>query len=304
VVKNQLDGAIQQLLRKRMDIDTPQIPLLGLQIDVNDAGLIGGIFLSAILFILFASLRRETANLRIAIKRARGRQDLDLLAMAQVLSFVSAEKSSEHRAERLMLDWAVKVAITVPFIALFFLCFDDFRDIRQDESAQVGPALIGASKNMEELGFEGVAGLIAACLTIVCLKAKGRLNDEFLELETAIGAIKERSTPPSCYHLSRIVDKSYDGPPVTLKIQGDRFSVCGPVNCYGGSVPDHDSKAIYISGLSDAPTHPLPEQVGLENQLLAWLQNVMRKEKTDRVLIAQAGQLGLHFEPDSPPPSA
>lgn len=90
---NELEKQINELIRLRTEALSLRLPFFGVVIDMNDLGIIGGVFLASILYILHAGLYREVDNLgrakrkatSVALKRKQ-EENLELLLMAQVLA--------------------------------------------------------------------------------------------------------------------------------------------------------------------------------------------------------------------------
>ena len=87
----ELTEQINVLIRLRTEATSLQLPVFGVVMDANDLGLVGGIFLTSILYILHAWLYRDVNNLKRAMKKAdtpvgKRREHLEQLLMAQVLT--------------------------------------------------------------------------------------------------------------------------------------------------------------------------------------------------------------------------
>jgi hypothetical protein len=90
---DELEKQINELIRLRTEALSLRLPFFGVVIDMNDLGIIGGVFLASILYILHAGLYREVDNLDRAKRKARSvplknkqQENLELLLMAQVLA--------------------------------------------------------------------------------------------------------------------------------------------------------------------------------------------------------------------------
>src|SRR5688572_31083754 len=119
---------------------------------MNDLGLVGGLLLTSILYVLYASLKSEIDNIEIAkekslsIKNKEQQKDnLELLLMAQVLASRSKGKSQRGVGLGLYL-----LFLTVPIPHLFVV----LRDIKTFPTAVV---LQGLQWARIETGFNILA---------------------------------------------------------------------------------------------------------------------------------------------------
>ncbi len=90
---DELEKQINEFVRLRTEALSLRLPFFGVVIDMNDLGIIGGVFLASILYILHAGLYREVDNLERAKRKAtsvtlksKQEENLELLLMAQVLA--------------------------------------------------------------------------------------------------------------------------------------------------------------------------------------------------------------------------
>ncbi len=91
--KDELKQQIQAFIKIRTDALSLRLPFFGVVIDMNDLGLITGVFLSFVLYVFQAGLHREVDNLNRSKKRAaeattfqKRKERLELLLMTQVLA--------------------------------------------------------------------------------------------------------------------------------------------------------------------------------------------------------------------------
>jgi hypothetical protein len=86
----QLKEHINAFIRQRTDALSLRLPFFGIAMDMNDLGMVSGLLLTAILYVLFASLKSEIDDLEVARQKAlrtsQKRDNLELLIMAQVLA--------------------------------------------------------------------------------------------------------------------------------------------------------------------------------------------------------------------------
>lgn len=85
--KKELDEQINVLIRLRTEAMSLRLPFFGVVMDANDLGLVGGIFLASILYILHAWLYRDVDNLTRAKEKIKS---------------LPAEKRDDHREHLLM----------------------------------------------------------------------------------------------------------------------------------------------------------------------------------------------------------
>lgn len=90
--RTELREQISILIRLRTEALTLRLPFVGMAVDSNDLGLLGGIFLTSILYILHAWLYREVDNLKRAkdktktLSEGKRKEHLEHLLMTQVLT--------------------------------------------------------------------------------------------------------------------------------------------------------------------------------------------------------------------------
>jgi len=86
----ELKEQINAFIRQRTDALSLRLPFFGIAMDMNDLGVVSGFLLTAILYVLFASLKSEIDDLEVARHKAmrtgRTTDNLELLIMAQVLA--------------------------------------------------------------------------------------------------------------------------------------------------------------------------------------------------------------------------
>ena len=88
----ELREQINAFIKQRTDALSLRLPFFGITIDMNDLGLVSGLLLIAILFVLYANLKSETDDLIIAWKKTartgqpKRHENLQLLLMSQVLA--------------------------------------------------------------------------------------------------------------------------------------------------------------------------------------------------------------------------
>lgn len=170
----QLREQINALIRQRTDGLTLRLPFFGLTIDMNDLGMMGGFLLTAILYILYASLKGETENIKIAKRKARSRNDqtkradnLELLLMAQVLA---SPAKSIGVGQGLYL-----LFVLVPLLHVFVL----YSDLTTYPKAVV---LQGQTWALIETGINVIAFCLVVICSVLCLREQRRLNQTLDEL--------------------------------------------------------------------------------------------------------------------------
>jgi hypothetical protein len=90
--KRELTEQITAFVRQRTDALSLRLPFFGVVIDINDLGLVTGIFLAFVLYVLHAGLYREVDNLDRSMTKAlqgtprQQKERFELLLMAQVLA--------------------------------------------------------------------------------------------------------------------------------------------------------------------------------------------------------------------------
>ncbi len=150
---SELDGQIAALTKLRTEALSIRLPFFGMVIDVNDLGLIGGVFLAFILSVLYVGIDRETDNLSRAMRRARGaktqerkKENLELLLMTQVLA---SKKGATYGVHVLL------VAVILIYLLVFLSDLMTFH---------VAVALEGLRTAIMETAFDTVAFVVVVFL--------------------------------------------------------------------------------------------------------------------------------------------
>lgn len=131
----ELQHQIEVLITQRTESLEVRIPLLGLQMDMNDLGLISGITLFFLMYIFLLLLTREEENINQATDKAvqsKNKDNLRLLLMVQVFSSPSKSKTG--------VTSAVYLAFALPFLLHLRILFTDIAD---PDSRATGIYLIG-----------------------------------------------------------------------------------------------------------------------------------------------------------------
>lgn len=90
--RKELTEQINTFIRQRTEALSLRLPFFGVVIDMNDLGMITGIFLAFVLYVLYAGLDREVDNLERSINKAgqgtpsQKEERLELLLMTQMLA--------------------------------------------------------------------------------------------------------------------------------------------------------------------------------------------------------------------------
>ncbi|MBV8213397.1 MAG: hypothetical protein JOZ08_09265 [Verrucomicrobia bacterium] len=160
-----------------------RLPLLGIAFDINDLGVIGGLVLTALLYVLAASIRRETLNLDLAMKRAfksDARANLDLLLMAQVLSPAPSKMPESQRLLFLRVrlpNFALFLIVTIlPIVVQTFVCAFDWKTM------PVGSALTSTEAERNLCLIETAVTVLVAGFAVLCAWEQHRLHQGFSKL--------------------------------------------------------------------------------------------------------------------------
>ena len=90
--RSELTEQINTFIKQRTDALSLRLPFFGVVIDMNDLGMVTGIFLAFVLYVLYAGLDREIDNLDRSMNKAcqgtpaQKEERLELLLMTQVLA--------------------------------------------------------------------------------------------------------------------------------------------------------------------------------------------------------------------------
>jgi hypothetical protein len=145
------------------------VPFLGITLDINDLGILGGITFTLLLVWFDLSLRREQQNLAFTFK-TKSSEDLEsaykLLSMTQVLTITPETKVGENRIRRSWCQFVERALICTPLLVQLFVVGVDYGT--SGFARLLNPGFARAQVSME-------SGLLAIVLllTIWCgLKAK------------------------------------------------------------------------------------------------------------------------------------
>lgn len=124
---------------------TVTVPFLGITLDINDLGFLGGTTFVILLMWLLYSLRREAENLEILFAPASG-EDLhaiyQVLSMTQLLTIPPRTKRKERRIEEyawnLVWDFPAKLLFLMPLGVQFFCAQHRQRNTQERRGGQPG----------------------------------------------------------------------------------------------------------------------------------------------------------------------
>ena len=126
--RKHLENLHNSFVEKTMNVS---VPFLGITLDINDLGLLGGITFSLLLTWLLFSLRREAENLQILFSKATDEvlpTVYQLLEMTQVLTIpVQRKGKSRHivAASRFILERLEFLLFLTPCAVQFFVVWND-----------------------------------------------------------------------------------------------------------------------------------------------------------------------------------
>jgi hypothetical protein len=160
---NELDNQINALIGERTAALSLRLPFFGMVIDSNDLGMINGIFLAFLLYVLYAGLDREIDNLERALREAKKpsgsrKQKLELLLMTQVL------------ASRRGVTIGVHIMLAAIFLIQGYVVLDDLKTVRWATSLQ-GPTP-ATLETMADVIFFGIVSFFC----IVCWQQQRTLD--------------------------------------------------------------------------------------------------------------------------------
>lgn len=162
---DELEQQINAFMRVRTDALSLRLPFFGVVIDMNDLGIIGGVFLASILYILHAGLYREVDNLDRAKRKAKSvtpkrkqQENLELLLMAQVL------------ASKKGITFGVFFLLIAVVIMQGFVLFSDFK------TYPAAALLQGPGWAKVETGIDVSFFLIVLVLSVRCVFKQRELD--------------------------------------------------------------------------------------------------------------------------------
>jgi hypothetical protein len=186
----ELDEQIRAVISQRTEALTLHLPFFGLAIDMNDLGMIVGLLIAAVLYVLYASLRSESDNVERARRKAeRGtdetakKDNLELLLMSQVLALPSEAKGSGRRGSpawagvrQWIKAWVgIHQGVYVLFVmAALMHLWVVYDDLHEGFSAAV--TLQGRSVARFETGLEVLSLVLVWGLCFLCFQQQWKLN--------------------------------------------------------------------------------------------------------------------------------
>jgi hypothetical protein len=170
---SELDDQIKEFIRQRTEAMTLHLPFFGVALDMNDLGLVGGLFLASILYVLYACLSREIDNIERVLAKARRmkgkikqdvdfRDNLELLLMTQVFASPSRVRVGVGRG-------IYALFLSVPALH-FFIVYTD------SKTFNIAATLEGLWTARFEMAFEWIAFALVAFCAYLCWRQQVKLN--------------------------------------------------------------------------------------------------------------------------------
>ncbi len=179
----ELKEQINVFIRQRTDALSLRLPFFGIAMDMNDLGMVCGLLLMAILYVLFASLKSEIDDLAVARAKALRtkpkRDNLELLIMAQVLAPPSRRGIGFGQSLYVLF-------LLVPVLQCFVLK-SDWKTL----SAAI--ALQGKRWAMIETRVDTGACILVVVFSVLCIWQQARLNGSLKGLSKEIEAYGKNS---------------------------------------------------------------------------------------------------------------
>ncbi len=177
----ELDGQIAALTKLRTEALSIRLPFFGMVIDVNDLGLISGVFLAFILSVLYVGIDRETDNLNRAMQRAKGattderkKENLELLLMTQVLA---SKKGATYGVHILLL-------VVVLIYGLVF-----WSDLT---TYPIAVTLEGRPRALMETAFDVIVFVIVVILCVIVWFSQRSLDIKVDDLIADLNVLEEK----------------------------------------------------------------------------------------------------------------
>ncbi|MGC4043388.1 MAG: hypothetical protein QM758_06255 [Armatimonas sp.] len=155
---------VTNLLKKKVESLSVQIPIVGIQIDINDLGFISGGIFVLLFFILNTNLSRELVNLKEAHSIAPDYRSRKLLLMTQVLSGVSGSKVAPPRMASYLL-------IITPLLSLGYIVVWDLNTINIAD-------ILAGSQGMFVVIIESIFLLILIPMIVTCFIKWDQINHQ------------------------------------------------------------------------------------------------------------------------------
>jgi hypothetical protein len=185
--RKHLDNLHQSFVERTMNV---AVPFLGITLDVNDLGLLGGITFSLLLTWLLFSLRREAGNLQILFSKATDKElpaVYQLLEMTQVLTIPAERREKQNflaGAFRFILEHLEFVLFLTPALVQFFVVWNDAATL------PLGAVL---NNRLAIREFNSEVGLLLATLilTFFCFRKARHANKHWENAYKRLAGLKQ-----------------------------------------------------------------------------------------------------------------
>lgn len=167
------------------------VPFLGITLDVNDLGLLGGITFSLLLTWLLFSLRRETENLRILFDQSPDEalaSVYQLLWMTQVLTIPAEHKQDRRRAFiflRFILEHLEFLLFITPCIVQGFVVWNDKGTLPMG-------TVLNDQLAVREFHWEVILLSIMGILTLFCFRKAVHANQYWKSAYQRLAELREK----------------------------------------------------------------------------------------------------------------
>jgi hypothetical protein len=176
---DQLREQITAFIRLRTEALSLRLPFFGVVIDMNDLGMVTGLFLAFVLYVLYAGFRREVDNLdRSMTKALKGtlkqqKERSELLLMTQVL------------ASRKGVTFGVHILLLTVILVHGVVVYGDW------ETRDAAVTLQGPFRGTLETYIDVFLFGVVAILCVVCGLGQHKLDRKVDELITELTALEK-----------------------------------------------------------------------------------------------------------------
>jgi hypothetical protein len=165
------------------------VPFLGITLDTNDLGLLGGITFFLLLSWLLYSLRREEENVAMLFASTRDEDLLpiyQLLSMAQVFTIPIKIRAKRNRLPEILWKSLGKLLFISPLGVLCYVLWYDWKTLPLAETLNPERA---SSEFWSEVGFLALVFL----LTFLCLRGSSAVGREWRNAYNRVQAQQKRA---------------------------------------------------------------------------------------------------------------
>ena len=187
--RKHLESLHNSFVERTMNVS---VPFLGITLDVNDLGLLGGITFSLLLTWLLFSLRREAENLQILFNKATDEAlstVYQLLEMTQVLTIPAQRKGKPTHlvaASRFILERLEFLLFLTPCVVQLFVVWND------KATLPLGRVL-NDQLALREFHWEEFLLVTMVVLTVFCFRKSWQANQHWNDAYKRLSVLDQKA---------------------------------------------------------------------------------------------------------------